>query len=311
MNWASINFDWNQVRAFLATAEEGSLSAAARALGQTQPTLSRQISALEEALGVTLFERGRRATRLTETGSDLLEHVRVMGDAAQHISLLASGQSERISGRVSITATNVMLTHHLADTIAHIRAIAPEVQLDLIASDSVLDLTKREADIAIRHARPTQEALVARLIREFKAFIYTSPAYVERHGIPETIADLERHQFIGTDQMDRMLPVLREFGLPLGPENFMLRTGSGTTIVELARRGLGMTIFTEDMQQLAPDLYPVLTNDFHVPVPIWLVTHRELHTSKRIRLVFDALADGLKVASLAYTREIIPRVVWE
>lgn len=293
MNWQSINFDWNQVRAFLATAEEGSLSAAARALGLTQPTLSRQISALEATLQVTLFERGRRSTRLTDTGQDLLDHVRAMSDAAQRISLIASGQSESVRGKVSITATNIFLTHHLSTTIKHIRDIAPDIQLDLIASDDVLDLTKREADIAIRHARPTQDELVARLVGEVKAYLYASPEYLRRKGAPSSLADLARYDFIGTYEMHRMIPVLNELGLPLSMENFPLRTASGTAIIELARQALGMTIFTEDVEHLAPDLERVLEAEFHVPVPIWLVTHRELHTSKRIRLVYDALAEGL------------------
>ena len=107
MNWQSMSFDWNQARAFLATAEEGSLSAAARAIGQTQPTLSRQVAALEQDLGVTLFERIGRSLSLTQSGLELLDHFRAMGDAANRISLTASGQSQAIEGRVSITATDV------------------------------------------------------------------------------------------------------------------------------------------------------------------------------------------------------------
>lgn len=293
MNWQRVNFDWNQIRAFLATAEEGSLSAAARALGQTQPTLSRQISALETSLDVTLFERGRRSTSLTDTGRALLDHVREMGEAAQRVSLIASGQSESIQGKVSITATNYTLTYHLPDIIASIHEVAPEIQLDLIASDDVLDLAKREADIAIRHARPTQEELVARLVTEVRAQIYASPAYLQKHGMPSSLAELTKHKFIGSDQMERMVPFLREYGLPVSLDNFVLRSGSGSVIIELARRGLGLPIFTEDIHVVAPELVPVLPDQFHVDVPVWLVTHRELHTSKRIRLVFDALADGL------------------
>jgi len=100
MNWQSVSFDWNQARAFLVTAEQGSLSAAARALGLTQPTLGRQVAALEEKLGVTLFERGRRSLFLTQSGLELLDHVRMMGDAAGRISLTASGQSQAIEGLV-------------------------------------------------------------------------------------------------------------------------------------------------------------------------------------------------------------------
>ena len=110
MEWQSVAFDWNQVRAFLVTAEEGSFSAAARALGLTQPTLGRQVAALEDYLGVTLFERLGRSLSLTQSGLELLDHVRAMGDAASRISLTASGQSQRIEGQVCITATDVLET---------------------------------------------------------------------------------------------------------------------------------------------------------------------------------------------------------
>ena len=135
MNWQSISFDWNQARAFLATAEEGSLSAAARALGQTQPTLGRQVSALEEDLGVTLFERAGRSLSLTQSGLELLDYFRAMGDAAGRISLAASGRSQAIEGHVSITATNVMATYHLPAVLKQLREIAPGIEIDVVASN--------------------------------------------------------------------------------------------------------------------------------------------------------------------------------
>ncbi|MEL6416189.1 MAG: LysR family transcriptional regulator, partial [Pseudomonadota bacterium] len=174
MNWQAISFDWNQVRAFLATAEEGSLSAAARALGQTQPTLSRQVAALEEELGVTLFERAGRAMALTSAGADLLDHVRVMADAANRISLSASGQSQTIAGKVVITATGNMATRQLPPIIKKIHAVAPELEIDILPSNEVQDLTRREADISIRHARPEQPDLIAKLLMETKAHLYAS-----------------------------------------------------------------------------------------------------------------------------------------
>ncbi|MEM7570478.1 MAG: LysR family transcriptional regulator, partial [Pseudomonadota bacterium] len=169
MNWQAITFDWNQVRAFLATAEEGSLSAAARALKMTQPTLSRQVTALEEHLGVTLFERGPRTMALTEAGRELIGHVRVMGEAATRVSISASGQSQAISGRVAITCTNMVATHYLEPVIRRIRTEAPGIQLEILTSNDVRDLTRREADIAIRHGRPDQPDLFAKQIGETQA----------------------------------------------------------------------------------------------------------------------------------------------
>ena len=107
MDWRSVTFDWNRARAFLVTAEEGSLSAAARALGMAQPTLGRQVSALERELGVALFERVGRGLALTPSGLELVEHVRAMGDAASRVSLTASGQSQSVEGTIRIAVTDI------------------------------------------------------------------------------------------------------------------------------------------------------------------------------------------------------------
>ncbi|WP_339742503.1 LysR family transcriptional regulator [uncultured Maricaulis sp.] len=293
MNWPAIAFDWNQIRAFLATVEEGSFSAAARALGQTQPTLSRQISALEGELGITLFERGHRAMVLTEPGRALLEPVRAMAEAATRISLTASGQSLQIAGRVSLTATNSMATQFLPPVVAKLRQLAPEIELEIIASNEVRDLTLREADIAIRHARPEQPELIGKLLRETRAWFYASTTFLNRHGRPQSAADLTGYDFIGFDQNERFLPYLNDLGLSLTLRNFKLNTGSDTVMVELIRQGLGIGMLTEDMAALHPELERALPSLPPIPVPIWLVTHRELHTSRRIRLVFDLLAQEL------------------
>lgn len=291
MNWQAIGFDWNQARAFLATAEEGSLSAAARALGQTQPTLSRQVAALEESLGVTLFERVGRSLSLTQPGLELLDHFRAMGDAASRISLAASGQSQAIEGQVSITATNWTATYHLPAVLKQLREIAPAIEVHVVDSNELRDLTRREADIAIRHVRPEQPDLIAKKVGETSAHLYAAPEYLERLGRPETAGDLSDAAFIGVDNAERLLPVLNGLGLSLTRQNFKLITSSGTVILELVRQGLGISLLTKDIAALTPGLEPVLPALDPIPVPVWLVTHRELHTSRRIRLVFDLLAD--------------------
>jgi len=292
MNWQAVSFDWNQARAFLATAEEGSLSAAARALGQTQPTLGRQVSALEENLGVTLFERVGRSLSLTQSGLELLEHFRVMGNAATRISLTASGQSQAIEGHVRITATNVMATFHLPAVLKRLREVAPGIEIDLVASNEVRDLTRREADIAIRHGRPEQPDLIAKLVHESSAHLYASTEFLDKHGRPETPSDLSDAPFIGVENSERLLPVLNGLGLSLSRRNFHLTTASGTVIIELVRQGLGVSILIKETAALFPELEPVLPDLDPIPVPTWLVTHRELHTSRRIRLVFDLLAES-------------------
>lgn len=293
MNWQAISFDWNQVRAFLATAEEGSLSAAARALGQTQPTLSRQVAALEEELGVTLFERAGRAMALTTAGTELLEHVRVMADAANAISLSASGQSQTVEGRVAITATENVASRQLPPIIRKIQAVAPNVQIDILPSNEVQDLTRREADISIRHARPEQPDLIAKLLYETRAHLYASQDYLERIGPIERLSQLQNATFIGLNRTAEMIAAMGEFGLHLTPDHFRYNSPSGSVLYELVRMGVGVSILGKDVETYAPNVRAVLPEAFSIPIPVWLVTHRELHTSKRIRVVYDILAEEL------------------
>lgn len=209
MNWQSISFDWNQARAFLATAEEGSLLAAARALGLTQPTLGRQVSALEEQLGVMLFERVGRSLTLTQSGIELLDHVRAMAAAANQVSLVASGQSQAIKGQVRITASDMMSAYSLPPLLRRVRASAPLLEIDVIAANDVRDLLRREADIAIRHIRPEQPDLIAKLVREDTAHFYAADSYLEVRGQPYLEAGLAKHDFINFGDTQRMLGVLR------------------------------------------------------------------------------------------------------
>jgi DNA-binding transcriptional LysR family regulator len=294
MDWQAVTFDWNQVRAFLVAAEEGSFSAAGRALGLTQPTLGRQVSALEARLGVTLFERLGRSLSLTDSGLELLDHVRAMGDAAGRLSLTASGQSQRIEGRVCITATDIMSMYLLPDVLKRLREVAPGIEVEVVASNDVRDLRRREADIAIRHGRPEQPDLIAKLLRETSVHLYASSDYLDRHGRPTSPSDLSEAVFIGFEQSDRLLTRLNEIGLTLTKKNFKLISESGAVAWELVRQGLGIGVMVKEVGDRTPDVECILPDLDPITVPIWLVTHRELHTSRRIRLVFDLLAESLK-----------------
>jgi DNA-binding transcriptional LysR family regulator len=297
MNWASISFDWNQIRAFLATVEEGSFSAAARALGQTQPTLSRQIAALEDALGVTLFERDRRNMQITQAGLELVDHVRVMGDAATRISLAASGQSSTVEGQVTITTTDSMATLFMPPIMKQLRETAPNITIEIIAANELRDLRKREADIAIRHARPEQPDLIGKLVGETEARLFASKAFLDEAGRPRTPADLADYPFVGFGENERALPYFREMGVDIEVRNFRIGANNGLAIIALARAGLGITPVTLDVAGRYPDLEEILPGQLGgIPIPVWMVTHRELHTSRRIRIVWDLLAREIKNA---------------
>lgn len=293
MKWQNVSFDWNLAKAFLATAEEGSLSAAARALDLTQPTVGRQVTALEEALGVVLFDRVGRSLSLTPSGLELLDHVRAMGEAAGLVSMSASGQSQSIEGQVCITATDAMSSYYLPAVVAQLREMAPEIEIEIFASNTLQDLRRREADIAIRHVRPEQPDLITRLIRETTAHLYASTVYLDRHGRPESAADLNDATFIGFDDPGRAISFLNAFGLSLSRRNFRIIVNSGIAGWEMVKLGLGITVMTKDLAANTPGVEALIPEQVAIPIPIWLTTHRELHTSRRIRLVFDVLAEAL------------------
>ena len=296
MDWRKFAFDWNRARAFLVTAEEGSFSAAARALGLAQPTLGRQVSALEDELGVALFERVGHRLVLTETGSELAEQVRQMNEAAARFSLIAAGQSQDVDGVVRIAASQAVSAYLVPPVVERVRKTHPGIEIELVVSNTSSDLRKREADIAIRHFRHQGEDLVARLVKETsEAHLYGAPRYLQRIGNPETPEALaERAQLIGWDETDRFVAALRAVGYPFPNSSVVIRTEDHLVQWELARRGMGLCAMMEEvgdqerrLRRALPAGAPAVT------LPIWVVSHRELRTNRRIRVVFDALCEAL------------------
>lgn len=285
--------DWNHLRAFLATVETGSLSAAARSLGLTQPTLGRQVAALEQQLGILLFERVGRALVLTAAGAELFESARAMGEAAGRLSIIASGQSQSIEGLVRITASDIVAAHILPPILKRLHEAAPGIEVDVVAANEVRDLMRREADIAIRHVRPEQPDLIARRCRGTTAHLYGATSYLDAHGRPVTGADLADKNFVGYSGADSLVSELNARGVPVTRHNFKWTTASVVTAWEMIRQGLGIGVMFHNVAHGAPAVEPVLPELMPFDVPIWLAVHRELHTSRRIRLVFDLLAEAL------------------
>lgn len=293
MDWRSVNFDWNRARAFLVTAEEGSLSAAARALGMAQPTLGRQVAALEQELGVALFERVGRGLTLTPSGLELMDHVRAMGEAAARMSLSASGKAQAVEGTVSISASEVDSAFRLPPIIGKIRQAAPGIDVEIVATNSESDLRRREADIAIRNYRPTQPNLVARKIRDLEGRIYATPGYLNSICNPVTPEAVSAADFIGFNRSGEFIAAMTRFGLTLTQRNFAIVSESHLVQWSLVKQGLGIGVMSADIGDAEPDVVRVLPDVDAIMVPVWLVTHREVHTSRRVRLVFDLMADAL------------------
>lgn len=284
--------DWNHIRAFHATAVAGSLSAAARQLGLTQPTLSRQVVALEADLGVTLFERRGRRLVLNATGMELLEHIRIMGDAADTLALAASGRTQEIGGRVCISATDTFAAYLLPEIVARIRSEAPQITIAIVASNQISDLHRGEADIAIRHVRPDRPGLVGRHVRDTEASFFASEDWVARNGLPKAPADLAKAGLMGFDD-PRFADFLGEIGIPLDPADLRIVSEAAVTIWEMVKRGMGVAVMLREVAERTPGVVNLVPDMVPIPVPIWLVTHQELQSSPRIRLVEAIVAEEL------------------
>ncbi|MET0069849.1 MAG: LysR family transcriptional regulator [Candidatus Thiodiazotropha sp.] len=292
MDWRSVQFDWNLARAFLVTAEEGSLSAAARALGLTQPTLSRQVAGLEEELGVALFEKVGRGLELTPSGAELLEQVRTMGDAAVDLKLTAAGQSSTIEGEICISATDLVANLVMPILVQRLGRLHPDIRVELIVSDTLSDLRRREADIAIRALQPADPDLIARKIGDLTGHLYASAHYLEQKGVPRTAEDLGDANFI-CDKSEMIINIMAQCGIELTQRNFSITTGSVITQWELVRQGLGIALLPDQLASAEPGFHKVLPDIEPFKGPLWLVVHKELRTSRRVRVVFDFLADEL------------------
>jgi DNA-binding transcriptional LysR family regulator len=296
MDWLATAFDWNRARAFLVAAEEGSFSAAARALDVAQPTIGRQVAALERELGVALFERVGNALELTETGLALLEHVRAMQAAAASASLIAAGQAQALEGTVRIAASEAISAFLLPPIVDDLRRRHPRIEIELVVSNATSDLRRREADIAVRNFRPTEPDLVARKLGDGAGHFYASPDYLDRIGNPRTVeAFCARADLLGFEDTAMMSRHLRGLGFDIGTDRFPIRTENHLVQWQLAIAGAGVCIMMEAVGDAEPRVRRVLP-DLAAPIqfPYWLTTHRELRTSQRIRVVFDLLAERLQ-----------------
>lgn len=282
--------DWTLIRSFLAVAEAGSLSAAARASGISQPTLGRHIHAIEAALEVQLFSRTAQGQALTEAGQALLPAARAMQEAAADLALTAKGHATGIEGTVRITASRVVSYVILPAILARIRAEEPGIQIDLVPSDTSENLLFGEADIALRMYRPTQPDLVARHIGDLPLGLYAAKSYLDRKGRPTSPEELMDHDFIGQDRMGQIIQVMALLGIAVDRSFFPMRCDDPLTYVELVRAGCGLG----GILRAVGDPDPVLERIDLIPnlpsLPVWLTAAPRLRQSPRLRRVWDMLA---------------------
>ena len=294
MEWRSVTFDWNRVRAFLVTAEEGSLSAAARALGLAQPTLGRQVEALERELGVALFERHGRGLRPTPAGLELLEHARRMGDGAGDLALAVAGLSDDVSGEVSVSASDIYAARILPPILARLHAEHSDLRVEVVADNALSDLRRREAEIAVRNVRPEGGDLIGRKLRDAGARLYAAPALLDRLGRPSEPQGFAGAPCVEIDRTGALRGLMAGMGFPVDAMRFPYRTSNFVVAWEMVRAGHAMGVLDDrigdaepGVERILPDLAPVL-------FPVWLVAHRDVRRARRLRVVWDALAAGLR-----------------
>jgi len=288
------DLDWNLIKSFVTVAESGSLSAAARRLASSQPTLGRHIAELEQALGVTLFRRGRRGYALTEAGSTLYERGKMVSEQASAFSLLALGSTEAIEGTVRIAASEVVAAYVLPEITARLGMEEPGIEVEVVASNQVENLMRRDADIAIRMIRPVQNELVARKVADVPLRACAAKSYLNRRGRPREPSDLVDHALIGFDRSDEIIRGFAEFGVPLNRSSFRFRSDNQIVLWEALRTGNGIGFGQEPLIDRDP-LMEMLLPDLPLPsLPVWLAMHRDVRSSVRIRRVADFLHEELK-----------------
>ncbi len=288
----SIDPDWALYRTLLSVLDEGSLSAAARALGLTQPTVARHIDSLEATLGVDLFIRSQRGLEPTDLAFSLHAQARIMATTAAALLRTASGAMGGVAGTVRITASDVVGVEHLPVILTRLRQSHPALVIELSLTDRVSDLLAREADIAIRMTEPMQVALLARRLPSIDLGFHAHRDYLAKAGTPASISDLPAHALIGYDTDTRALRAMATKLPTLDRAGFAFRADSNLAQLGMIRAGFGIGVCQTVIARRDPALVRVLP-EITLPLPVWIAMHEDLKTTARYRVVFDALAHGL------------------
>lgn len=286
-------FDWALVKSFLAVLDAGSLTGAARRTGALQPTLSRHIAELESQLGAPLFERTGRGVSPTPAALAIADAARQMQSGAETLSRTLAGQRDQATGVVRLTTSMVAAAYLLPPVIAALRREEPGIAIELVASNQLTNLLRREADIAVRMVRPVQSSLVARKLGSVGIGAYAHERYLQRAGTPQAPADLARHGLIGYATDDVIERGFMAMGVALRPDNFAIRTDDQVAYGMLVAQGAGIGFVAHYNAPHWPGVRRVLPQLPIPPLPCWLAVHREIRSSKVVRRVYDFLAEAL------------------
>jgi DNA-binding transcriptional LysR family regulator len=287
--------DWNLYRTFLVVLQEGSLSGAARRLDLTQPTVTRHIDALEKSTGVDLFLRTQRGLTPTDMALKLVPHAETLAATAAALMRVASDRTGEVRGTVRVSASEIVSVEHLPRILAGLRRQYPRLVIELVLSNAVDDLLRREADIAVRMTEPVQDVLLARRLPSIELGLYAHRDYLAQGRVPTSMASIADHDLIGFDhEIPRLRAFVQRFPA-LNRSGFALRTDSDIAQLAAIRAGFGIGICQVAVASRDPDLVRVLPDLVSVKLGLWIVMHEDLKTSARCKAVFDALVDGLSI----------------
>lgn len=289
------NADWDLFQSLHAVLQAGSLSAAAKARGLTQPTLGRHIEALEQKLGAPLFLRSPRGLTPTDLARQLESHLAEMHAAAAAALRDASGSAEQLKGAIRITASQIMGAEVLPPILGAFRREHPEIDIELVLSNRAEDLSRRDADIAVRMVRPTQGALIARKVGAIGIGFYAAPEYIESFGAPQSLDELTQHTVVGFDRETPALQALADLELPwtLSRELFAFRSDNDLAQIAAIRAGVGVGACQHQIARRY-GLTPLLANAFEFELEVWIAMHENLKGHRRMRLMFDHLVAGFQ-----------------
>ncbi|MBH9554188.1 LysR family transcriptional regulator [Inhella gelatinilytica] len=286
-------FDWSLIPSFLAVLETGSMMGAARALQCPQPTVSRRIGQLEGQLGVALFERTGRGVRPTAAALALAESAHQMALGADQLAQLLARRSVDTRGTVRISASHVVASGWLPRVLCALHEAEPSLQIELVATNEVSNLLRREADIALRLLRPQQQGLIAKKLGDVRLLACAHRRYLARTSTPQDAADLLQHSLVGYDQNDAIVRGFAATGHAVSRENFAFRTDDHVAYAQLVRAGVGIGFLPDFLIRDDPDLVALLPELPTPTLPLWLVVHREIRGTPAVRRVFDFLSTQL------------------
>lgn len=290
------NVDWDDIRYFLAAAHSGSLSAASRLLGSNQPTVGRRIASLEQSLGLRLFRRHRQGLALTDDGLRILESAMAMDAAAAGLQRAGPCADAELRGTVRIAAPEGLAVWLLAPALADLARTHPELDLVLQPSTASADLARGEADIAVRLYRPKAGDLVVHRLREMGFGLYASAKYLQRHGVPTSVAALNEHRLIAYGEQLSEHAENRWLVSLVANGRWVFKSDNTATRIATTEAGTGIAVLPHLLAAQFPSLQRILPDQEAPTRTIWLVVHRDLRHVARVRTVMEFLADVINRA---------------